>query len=294
MREPAPPAPAVVVGIDGSQPAISAALWAVAEAVDRDLPLRLLYAIEPHDPANSDCESIARDFAGAEIAVRHAAMAIESADQPVKIEVEIVHDRAAAALVAASHSAAMVCVGAVGASSPASPCVQHADVGSTVSALLARARCPVAIVRPARPHGGETGWVVTEFADSADGNTVLGHALDEARLRKAPLRVLASWRPSFPDVQDSHVSAEGGRQARAALERSLTRYRRLYPELDIHPVAVPGNALNFLARHADSIQLIVFGHRPDDELSEFAGPTTYSMIDGLTCSILISERHCAL
>ena len=37
----------VVVGIDGSRAAVGAALWAVDEAVSRDIPLRLVYAIEP-------------------------------------------------------------------------------------------------------------------------------------------------------------------------------------------------------------------------------------------------------
>ena len=32
----------VVVGIDGSRPGIDAALWAVDEAVSRDIPLRLV------------------------------------------------------------------------------------------------------------------------------------------------------------------------------------------------------------------------------------------------------------
>ncbi|HEY1439670.1 MAG TPA: universal stress protein [Mycobacterium sp.] len=39
----------IVVGIDGSRAAIHAALWAVDEAVSRDIPLRLLYAIEPDE-----------------------------------------------------------------------------------------------------------------------------------------------------------------------------------------------------------------------------------------------------
>jgi nucleotide-binding universal stress UspA family protein len=289
MREIPPPSPAVVVGIDGSQRAIAAALWAVDEAVDRDLPLRLVYAIEPRGSGRSDCDSIAQDFAGAETAVRQAAMAIESVDQPVKIEVEIAQDRPVAALLAASHSAAMICVGALGVNQ-----ATEMSVGSTVSGLLARVHCAVAIVRPERVHGVEPGWVVTEFEDSADGPTVLGHALDEARLRKAPLRVLATWRPGFPDVRDTHASAEGSRLAKATLERSLTRYRRLYPELDIRAVAVAGSAVNFLARHADSIQLVVLGHHPSNELCEFAGPASYSMTDGLNCSVLISERYCAL
>jgi nucleotide-binding universal stress UspA family protein len=287
MREISPPSPAVVVGIDGSRRAIGAALWAIDEAVGRDLPLRLVYAIEPREPGRSDCDSIAQHFAGAETAVRQAAMAIESVDQPVKIEVEIVQDHPVAALLAASRSAAMIC-GALG--------IDNATkrVGSTVSGLLARAYCPVTIVGPERAYDDQSGWVVTEFDNSADGPTVLGHALDEARLRKAPLRVLATWRPGFPDVRDTHASAEGGRLAKATLERSLTGYRRLYPELDVRAVAVPGSAVNFLARQANSIQLIVLGQHPSDELSEFAGPASYAMMDGLKCSVLISERHCAL
>jgi nucleotide-binding universal stress UspA family protein len=40
-------APTVVVGVDGSKAAIDAARWAVHEAVRRDIPLRLVYVIEP-------------------------------------------------------------------------------------------------------------------------------------------------------------------------------------------------------------------------------------------------------
>ena len=96
--------------------------------------------------------------------------------------------------------------------------------------------------------------MVTEFDKSADSTTVLDHAVSEARLRKAPLRVLTSWRPGFNDIHDTHASAEGSRQAKATLERSLTRYRRLYPEVEIKAVAVTGSPMNYLARHAESIR----------------------------------------
>ena len=35
----------IVVGIDGSDAAINAAKWAVTEAISRDIPLRLVYAV---------------------------------------------------------------------------------------------------------------------------------------------------------------------------------------------------------------------------------------------------------
>ena len=58
MQDFEPPA-AVVVGIDGSQAAVRAALWAIDEAVDRDIPLRLIYAIDPRDIRGTDPDSAA-------------------------------------------------------------------------------------------------------------------------------------------------------------------------------------------------------------------------------------------
>ncbi len=284
MREISSPTPSIVVGIDGSSQAITTALWAIDEAFDRDIPLRLVYAIEPCESGRVDGGSIARAFATAESAVRQAVMAIEANVHPVKIEVEIVQDRPVAALLAVSQSAAMICIGAHGINEATGK-----RIGSTVSGLLAQARCPVAIVIPGRQHQVVPGCVVTEFENSADGPTALGHALEEARLRRAPLRVLATWRPGFPDIQDTHARAEGGRQAKASLERSLTRYRRQYPDVEIEAVAVSGNAMNYLARHADSIQLLVLGHHPSNELTALTGPASYSSLNGLDRSLLISE-----
>jgi nucleotide-binding universal stress UspA family protein len=215
-------------------------------------------------------------------------MAIESVDKPVKIEVEIVQGRPGAALLSASHGAAMLCVGALGIGRATGK-----RVGSTVTELLARAHCPVAIVRPGR-NTREPGWVVTEFDDSSDGTTVLGLALDEARMRNAPLRVLATGRAHFPDVRDGDERAVGNRQAKANLERSLARYRRLYPDLDIKAVAAQGSPLHYLNRHADAIQLIVLGHQPSAELAEFAGSAPRAVSHGINCSVLISGRHGAL
>jgi nucleotide-binding universal stress UspA family protein len=256
MYQTVPPSPSVVVGIDGSRGAVDAALWAAAEAVDRDIPLRLVYAIEPRESV-ADSRSVAQAFAAAESAVRYAAMAVESLNQPVKIEVEIIQDRPVAALLAASNSAAMVCVGALGVNR-----ATGRRAGSTLSALVARSHCPVTVVRQQSRRTTETGWVVTEFDASPEGAVVLGHAVDEARLRMAPLRVLTSELPG--------------------VERSLERYRRLYPDLSIQAVAWPGSTSNYRARHAASIQLLVLGHHPDEELSQ------------VNCSVLLSERHGAL
>lgn len=101
--------PSIVVGIDGSKPAVQAALWAVDEAASRDIPLRLLYAIEPDDPGYAAHGAAARKLAAAENAVRYAFTAVEAADRPVKVEVEITQERPVTSLIRASAAAALVC-----------------------------------------------------------------------------------------------------------------------------------------------------------------------------------------
>ena len=138
---------AVVIGVDGSDAALRAALWAVDEAVSQDVPIRLMYAI---DPADGGVEDRAHKLATAEIAVRYVYTAVEATEKPVKVEIEIVQDNPTAALIRASASATMICVGAVG--------FRHfsdGHLGSTAEALAGRAHCPVAIVRetPGGPSG---------------------------------------------------------------------------------------------------------------------------------------------
>ena len=54
MRDFPSSSPAVVVGIDGSRTAVDAALWAVDEVVSRDIPLRLVYTIDPNSTSGTD------------------------------------------------------------------------------------------------------------------------------------------------------------------------------------------------------------------------------------------------
>ncbi|PRC50563.1 universal stress protein, partial [Mycobacterium sp. ITM-2017-0098] len=60
-----PAAPCVVVGIDGSPAAVDAALWAVDQAIDRDVPLRLVYVVDSDEHAEVDPHEQARRLATA-------------------------------------------------------------------------------------------------------------------------------------------------------------------------------------------------------------------------------------
>ena len=284
MRDHCSPSPSVVVGIDGSRSALDAALWAVDEAVSRDIPLRLIYAIDPAHSAGHDRGDAARELARAEVAVRYAFTAVESTDKPVKIEVEILQDRPTRALLEASRWAAMVCVGSMGLKHSA-----HGRIGSTAAALASSAHCPVAIVRGHDPLQAEQQWVVAELDKSPASEGVLRRALEEAQRRGAPLRVLVTWQSRFTDVHDGHAVADGNRLAKAQLDRRLAQWRKRYPDLDVQAVAVHGSTLNFLTKNASSIQLLIVGHERAQGITALAGPPGYAALHNGNCSLLICE-----
>jgi nucleotide-binding universal stress UspA family protein len=283
MQDHYSPSPTVVVGIDGSRSAIDAALWAVDEAVSRDIPLRLVYAIDP-TRASTDPRDTARDLARAEVAVRHAFTAVESTDKPVKIEVEILQHRPTQALRNASRWAAMLCVGSVGLKD----CVQG-RIGSTAAALASSAHCPVAVVRGHDPVHAAQQWVVVEVDESAASDGVLRRAIEEAQLRNAPLRVLTTWQSRFTDIHDANAVADGNRLARAQLDRRLAQWKKRYPGLDVRAAAVNGSTLSFLAKNASSIQLLVVGHERPQGVAALLGPPGYAALHNAECSVLICE-----
>ncbi len=274
MPEPFTP-PSIIVGVDGSRGAVRAALWAIDEAVSRDIPLRLVYASDSPDAAKVDA------------AVRYAAEAVEATGRSVKLEVEIVAGAPIPTLVEASRWAAMICVGEVG--------LRHFDadrIGSTATALVTAAHCPVAIVRGGdRTAGHAQSPIVVELDDSPDSAAVLQFGVEEARLRGAPLRVLGSWQSRYTDVHDSHAVSDGNRMVRAQLDRRLSHWKNRYPDLDARPVAIHGSVLNYLAKHGDSIQLVVVGVRNARGIEELLGPTGSAALHNTDCSVLVVDRQ---
>jgi nucleotide-binding universal stress UspA family protein len=282
VRDHRRPPPTVVVGIDGSRPALDAALWAVDEAVDRDIPLRLVYAIQPSESTSGFLDKANRDLAAAECAVRYAFTAVESMEKPVKIEAEILQNRPTQALLEASRGAALLCVGSIGLNSGA-----QGTVGATAAALASASHCPVAVVRGHDPV--RRGWVVADLDATEDSDAVLLRGLDEARLRHAPLRVLTTWQSRFTDIYDRRAVAERNRIAKAELDRRVAHWKKRCADLDVHTVAVHGNTLNYLAKNAGTIQTLVVGRDRAHGIREFVGPPGFAALHEAGCSVLICE-----
>ncbi len=273
--------PAVVIGVDGSAAAVCAALWAIDEAVTRDIPLRLVHVL---DGEGLDSEAAARKLATADSAVRHVVAAIEATDKPVKVDIDITEGRATGTLIRASRRAAMICVGAVGSTH-----FQPGRIGSTAAALAASAYCPVAIIRShKRRTPPRAKWVVVDADQLPNDGVVLETAINEARLRDAPLRVITCWQP--PQV-DPKAAAEWDRRIRARLHRRLAGWRRRYPDLQMEAVAVHGSIINYLATHAAELQLLVIGARDADHVRAVVGRAGNAALGDSDCVVLLIDHQ---
>jgi len=252
------PPKSVVVGVDGSEAAIRAARWAVDEVAGTDIPLRLFYVTKPNRGA-SPSESRAA-LAAAEEVVHDAYTAIDVIGMPLKVEMEVIEGQPVPALIAASRSTSLLCVGDTGSA-------QHPEnwLGSTAKEVAASAHCSVVIVR-GDPHDTGTigrGCIVARVDDSPDDIDVLDLAFNEALRRRAPLRVLATAQSRFNNLQEDRGSVAGNIHLRHGKDN--------YPDVKVDTVLLEGSFVDYLAEHATSIQLVTLGANRSGEVQQLLG-----------------------
>jgi nucleotide-binding universal stress UspA family protein len=264
----------VVAGIDGSKRALLAALWAAPEAMERNSPLRLVYAIEPPVTPSVGIQSPATALASAEIAVREAIVAVQSEELPVKIEVEIRQRSALSALQEQSRTATLVCVGAVG-----NYLATGGRLGSVVEGLARTGHCPVAIIRGNEPHG----TVLVEATDSSD-DAVLELAIHHALLRRAPLEIVCS-QTNVAQRQGDHATVRRSR---------LDYWLRKYPQLQATTISMERSLIKYVTQHAAQIQLVVASRRRRDGLDELIDASANAALHGTNCSLLICQEQSSL
>ena len=261
----------VVVGIDGSRAAINAALWAVDEAVGRDVPLRLVYVTGESRPSSAPYETHDLKIEYGETSLRAASSAVAATGKTVKVEAQILWGSVDDTLIAESQSASMLCVGSVGIGWAA----RHI-LGSTAVAVSKNAHCPVVIVRyPQLRPTESTHWVVVGVDHRPDSEELVTHALDEAQLRHAPVLAVGTW------------SSELGDLSYDDLDNRVAKWRELYPGLHIHPVATGGGLPGFLAGYRDEVRLAVVCAADADQIPQIIGPHERPAVPHAQCSVMV-------
>jgi nucleotide-binding universal stress UspA family protein len=269
----------IVVGIDGSQAAIRAALWAADEALSRDVPLRLVHVIDVDDEVDRDLDGdpavVAGDWPETErgmASLRAASAAVRETGRHLDVETQILWGEIDRVLIKESEVATMVCVGSVGIAP-----ICHEILGSTAATVVEQAHSPVAVIRT--PHAAPTSepdWIVAVVDDTIESDGVGDYALAEARLRRAPVLALGVSRDGHHEVHYDD------------LERRVGAWRHDHPYVHIYPVAVPTDAAAFLAQHDElSVQLTVLGATASDQAPAIVGPHRPSRRAHGQCSVLV-------
>ena len=271
----------VVVGIDGSQAAIRAARWAVREVAGTAASLRLLYCSELHPDANRKARS--EMVAAAEKSVHDACRAIEALGQAVKIEVDMVEDHPLRALVEASESAQLLCIGNAESGTPCG-----GGFGSTAAQLAQSAYCSLAVVRDEH-HTDVTDdrSIVTLVDGSATDDAALEWGFDEANRRDAALVLTTAYRTGFDLQQKDSALLDHDRCMRAILDRYVLARGPRYPHVRVRTVTAFSTFVGYLTDHAASTQLAVISAQKTSEISQLFGASGAIALSHSDFSLLV-------
>ncbi|GGN84590.1 universal stress protein [Actinoplanes lobatus] len=267
----------VLVGTDGSEPALTAVRWAALEAQRRGTTLTVLHAYDedwsampglpwPHPPGDP------RDHAEAVVAT--AREAATGAAPAITVHTVVVPGDPAATLVGHATTAGLTVVGHRGRGGFTS-----LMLGSVGQRVATRARCSAVVVR------GRTVAFTDPVAVGADGSpaarVAMAAAFGVAHVRGAALLAVHAYREPLP-------SGLTGREIAAAdmLDRLLDPLRKEFPDVPVGTLVHAGPAARLLVGVSHQAQLIVAGAH---EAGGLPGPITWQLLHHADCPVLVAR-----
>ena len=281
----------VVVGVDGSQLARTAAVWAAGEARRRGTGVRIVAVVPGGPVAGADWEAfpndIAADFAaGGREHAEAARSDVAEHDPQLPVTAAVVEGWPAEALVRESRETERLVLGARGMGE-----LGGVVVSSTSEAVVSHAQCPVAVIR--REHGAESSGapVVVGLDGSSYGRAVMAEACAAASARGAEVLALRAWSDIGFHEAGEPVAAlwrkrRGGDQE--ALDEELAPWRTRFPDLAIRAELVRDRPAHALLHRSGRAQLVVVGGRgrggfPGMQL----GSTARVLVHACQCPLLV-------
>ncbi|MDT7652132.1 MAG: hypothetical protein QOI36_3538, partial [Pseudonocardiales bacterium] len=253
----------VVVGVDGSEPALQAVRWAAAEAARRRIPLRVVTAFAwTHDRAlghvrlGVSYREIMLDQARRNLAAG-AALAEEESPE-LEVEQQLVVGYPIGVLSAEARRAQLVVIGDRGLGG-----VTGLLVGSVAVALAARAECPVVVVRGEEPAVDPSLPVVVGVDGSPNSEAALAFAYEAAATHGVPLVAVHTWwdllvDPTMAPLLDWDAIETDEREV---LAERLAGWGEKYPEVRVHRLVMRDRPAHALVQESSRAQLVVVGSR---------------------------------
>lgn len=249
------PKMAVVVGVDRRASSQHAIDEGVRFAQTTGRPLHLVYATGVGVVPWSREYLAGKDEFMRTCRERAAAMA---SDVAVTYAVHVAEP--AAMLVQASETASLVVLGSAGLG-------RATDVlrGSATAKVMAHAHCPVMVV----PHSGEweaEGPIVVGLDTEGHSGPALEWAFSQASVQRAPLVAVHTWWWEEPDPFFSSGALgeewlEVEKSQELELAEMLAGWREKYPDVEVRPTVIRGQAAPTLEELSTTARLVVLGTR---------------------------------
>ncbi|MFY7069365.1 universal stress protein [Nocardiopsis changdeensis] len=267
----------ILVGVDGSEPALGAVGWAAAEASRRGCGLLLLtaFAMPPAEAAFTlSAEEVRR---GVDDVLDTARQRVRDTRNDVSAERAAVLDSPVKALLNRAPQAALVVVGLRGRGG-----VPGMKVGSVAYRVAAHSPAPVVVVGP-EPREADERLIVTGDDGSPHGRRALATAFEEAALRGARVHVVRAWRPvNLP------APAVVGTSEEEQLEHDLAPLRAEHPDVQVDARVLEEHPVTALADAAQGAGLLVIGARGRHGFPRAAlGSTAHGLLHSAPCPLMI-------
>jgi nucleotide-binding universal stress UspA family protein len=253
---PAPPQPAVIVGIDGSRDSFIALGWAARYAAEKHWQIHGVHVVDDTRPAPTPVETTGPDD-GTEVLEDAAEELARLGFAGARLEIR--HGNAAEVLLDLSRHAALLVIGRRGAGGFA-----ELVVGSTSQVCAALATCALVVVPDSwRPDADPHGRVVVGVDGSVSGQSALGFGFETASRRGAELVPV-----HVPDVPEAFPrpdlwlntdEAPWQADAEALVAGALAGWPEKYPGVAVRTQYSLGHPVQVLARASETADLLVVG-----------------------------------
>ncbi|MEB3369725.1 universal stress protein [Saccharopolyspora mangrovi] len=279
---------AIVVGIDGSGPALSAVTWAAKVAAARGLSLHLVSSTEPYfrafygasmpvpPEAFSEIDELARTR------LREANGRATAAAPTLTATTEYVQEQPISLLLRLSQSARLLALGASGRGG-----FSGMLLGSTAASATAHAACPVAVVRaPSAPDGP----VVAGVDGSETSVDALSAAFVEASWRRVKLVAVHASRDAELSIREVGLGrpAPDPQEPERVLAESLAGMQEKHPDVQVERTTINNHPRDALLDWSTRAQLVVVGSRGRGGfLGMLLGSTSQALLQHAESPVLI-------
>ena len=284
--------PVIVVGIDGSDGAATAARWAADEAARRHATVRLVHAYElPPNAGYPDYRTPTNDLHAevrqqSEQLLDRVAAELTARHPDLTVETRIVYERPVVALSRTSEDAQLTVVGTDEATR-----ISGVLLGSVALGAASSNPAPVAVIHAGQPDR-TTGPVVVGVDGSPVSDAAVEFAFEEAAIRDTDLIAVHAWNDIYSDSHGAQTllvdPAVLQQEERALLSERLTGWRDKYPDVTVSQVVLEKRPTTALLDYGSTAQLIIVGsHGRGGFAGMLLGSTSHALITHAACPVIV-------